>query len=138
MATAVRNVERAVSLRDVLRRDVSESFGGTIYCGWTAFKFQECANRGLIKLNFQVVQIFQDVGGSEFFITERWMQVQGAQDSAHFFGVGYFEFEFLFDFVAILLFRLAERRWLIRFVLGRAFIGKFGLDAWRFAILTRS
>ena len=51
---AVRDIEGAIGLRYVVRARISEKPRGAIDGRWAALEFQECTDRGLIELNFQV------------------------------------------------------------------------------------
>jgi hypothetical protein len=129
--TTVCKIEVAVGLRNVLRGGVLEKSGDAIYGGPTAFEFQKGTNGGLVELNFQVPEAWKSVGGPEFFILEQWTQAQGGQDSAHLFAVGDCDFDFLSDFVTILLFRPVDCGPSARCALGRAFICQYGLGGRR-------
>ena len=100
---AVRDVEGAVGLRYVVRVAISEQPGDAVNGRRAAFKFEKCADGGLIDLHFQVAgTVFwrapsrrrpnagamataprararrNGVGGPDFFIAERWTQPQRA------------------------------------------------------------
>ena len=102
-APAVRDVEGAICLRNIVRTRISEKPGGAIDGRRAALELQERANRGLIELNFQVSEALQSVGGPEFFIAEDWTQARDDQDSVHLFGVGDRDFDFLSNLVAALI-----------------------------------
>ena len=104
---AVSEIERAVSLRYVVRVAVSEKPGDAIDGRRAAFELEECADCGLIELNFQVAETWESVCGPEFLITERWPQSQGVQDSAHFFHAGNGDFDLFPDLVTGVLSRSA-------------------------------
>jgi hypothetical protein len=99
----VSNIEGAIRLSYIVGAGISEKPGGAIDGRWAALELQECADRGLIELNFQVAETWKSVGGPEFFIAEQWTQSEGGQDSVHLFGVGDSDFDFLSDFVAALI-----------------------------------
>ncbi len=123
---AVSDIERAVSLRYVVRVAVSEKPSDAIDGRGAAFEFEECADRSLIELNFQVTEGWERVRGPEFLIMERWPQTQRMQDSVHFFHAGNGDFELFPDLVTGLLSRSADCRSGAVGGLRRALIGEDG------------
>lgn len=94
---AISKIERSVGFLYVLRTGISEHTRRVIDSGDRAFEFQVRADWRFIEFNLQPGNRLENVGGSEFFITEHATEPQGTQDSGRLKGSGKKDLRFVAD-----------------------------------------